>query len=466
MGNINANLFESARLYTEKNFKRKIKCITPEIEIIGKYINIKTPVKWKCTICGNTYEDKPIVLTDGKLCPHCFQPNSKQYKQRQNERLSKIISSVSPNIRISKVPTKINERTKCECMLCGEKFETDVIKLGYIESCPNCEKLRYAKSFTKTHEQFVLEMAQVNPNIKIVGQYMHDGEKIECECGRCKRRWFALPTNLRKSHGCPHCAKTQTSFFEKCLLGFIEKACGVESVSHRDKSAIGKELDIYIDSLKVAIEPGGWDWHKNKINEDKQKHVLCEQRGIKLITVYDNCPLEQPPFQSNSGVVMVYKQNFGAFNYKNDMVYCIKEVFNHIGIPYVFSTTEEESLIKSIKIESKRKSTETVRAELVKISPTVKLVGEFYDTTTPIKCSCSICGHEWESDYDHLIRRKQGCPVCYRERLQRKVRNVDTGEIFESIMAASKSVNLTHAAIRAACTGVVKKCHGYRWEYV
>ena len=66
----------------------------------------------------------------------------------------------------------------------------------------------------------------------------------------------------------------------------------------REKTVIGVELDIYVPDLEVAVEPGQWHWHKNIVAKDWEKHLLCKDKGIKLITIYhyddatvpfDNC---------------------------------------------------------------------------------------------------------------------------------------------------------------------------------
>ena len=48
----------------------------------------------------------------------------------------------------------------------------------------------------------------------------------------------------------------------------------------------------------------------------------------------------------------------------------------------------------------------------------------------------------------------------------KKVRCIDTGQIFESTASAAKSVNVTQSAISNVCRGVRKQCHGFRWEYI
>lgn len=49
----------------------------------------------------------------------------------------------------------------------------------------------------------------------------------------------------------------------------------------------------------------------------------------------------------------------------------------------------------------------------------------------------------------------------------RKVRNLDTGEVFNSIADACRKYGIkNHANIVSACTGRHHTCNGFRWEYV
>ena len=81
-----------------------------------------------------------------------------------------------------------------------------------------------------------------------------------------------MPHNiLTKRSGCPNCSHSATSFIEQFLFLSLQEIFGIGSVLTRDKKTIGKELDIYIPCLKVAIEPGAWYYHKNSIKKDDTK---------------------------------------------------------------------------------------------------------------------------------------------------------------------------------------------------
>lgn len=52
-----------------------------------------------------------------------------------------------------------------------------------------------------------------------------------------------------------------------------------------------------------------------------------------------------------------------------------------------------------------------------------------------------------------------------KKRVFKKVRNVDTGELFANTGDAARAYGLRHSGINAACTGASRTCGGYRWKY-
>lgn len=48
--------------------------------------------------------------------------------------------------------------------------------------CPVCGKKKAIKSETKTLNQFISEIANVNPDIEILGDYKNTHTKIKCKC--------------------------------------------------------------------------------------------------------------------------------------------------------------------------------------------------------------------------------------------------------------------------------------------
>ncbi len=82
---------------------------------------------------------------------------------------------------------------------------------------------------------------------------------------------------------------------------------------------------------------------------------------------------------------------------------------------------------------------------------------------------CSKCGYEYRMSVNDRNNR-HGCSKCANrirgEKQKRKIINLDTNEVFDSIIEASKSVNLSPSAIGKCVSGKQKTSGGYRWKYV
>lgn len=56
----------------------------------------------------------------------------------------------------------------------------------------------------------------------------------------------------------------------------------------------------------MAIEPGAWKWHKNKLESDLGKLKQCEENGIHLLIIYDGCTE-----CCDSDLVISYEEDLG-----------------------------------------------------------------------------------------------------------------------------------------------------------
>ena len=72
------------------------------------------------------------------------------------------------------------------------------------------------------------------------------------------------------------------------------KSMGFDDVVFNDNSIIGLELDIYVPSVKIAIEFNGSYWHSEAIvpkesarNKHFNKMKICERNGIRLIQIFE-----------------------------------------------------------------------------------------------------------------------------------------------------------------------------------
>ena len=110
----------------------------------------------------------------------------------------------------------------------------------------------------------------------------NSGKKVWWKCDK-GHEWQATVASRNYGTGCPIChAERHTSFPEYAIVYYLEKY-GVEAI--QSYKAKGYELDIYIPSIKTAIEYDGAYWHKNKEKKDLEKNLKCKKDGIKLYRI-------------------------------------------------------------------------------------------------------------------------------------------------------------------------------------
>ena len=111
----------------------------------------------------------------------------------------------------------------------------------------------------------------------------------ECVCGRTKE---ILDSNLKayKSLTCGKCS-TRVSIPEKMIFHYLSQYFDDIQEQYRPEFLSGKEIDIFIPSLKVGIEYDGYRWHKN-VDNDIFKNEICRKNGVFIIRIREpRCPI-------------------------------------------------------------------------------------------------------------------------------------------------------------------------------
>jgi len=136
---------------------------------------------------------------------------------------------------------------------------------------------------------------------EMVGEYGGSHEKTEWKCGTCGHTWPALPNSIQQGSWCPHCAHTGPSKAQLEIAAYVKSILPGEEVIVDDKTVLQpyspdpsrpRHLDVYVPSLKKAIEFDGWFWHKSswaierEIPErDAQKDIQCQKAGVNLLRI-------------------------------------------------------------------------------------------------------------------------------------------------------------------------------------
>lgn len=401
------------RTKTHEQFVKELAIKNPSVEIVGAYIGIKSRISARCRKCGHEWDPIADNLLQGNGCPECGGT-----RQRTPEEFVSLMAEMHPRITCLSPYTRAADKVDCRCEECGYEWSPQASSLISGKGCPSC-----AGNAKKTNEQFLLELKIVNPDVIPLEPYIHSTAPIKVECSRCGHIWAATPNNLLRLHRCPSCMKAGTSFMEQCLLVGLRMAFGAKAVLSRDRSAIKRELDIYIPSIKTAIEPGSWAWHSDKLSKDAAKREACHDAGIRIITIYDYYPIgELPPFDFDC---WVYPYDLGSEEGHPTLRSLLIRLLDEFDTDFELSESDWKRIELKASKRSSRRDTYQFIEELAAINPDIEVLGQYRKIHEKIEVRCRKCGGEWFPEPNALLRG-QGCPYCAGKRVRSGVNDLAT----------------------------------------
>ena len=352
-------------------FAEEVKLINPNVILLGKYKRFGDSISCRCSKCGfpgeGVWTIMPQNLLKSNACPNCA--------GRQLNALFRGINDL---------------RSWCE--------NND--RLDILEDW-DYEENKKDPNTPNTPE----EIARSNP-------------RIEChwKCCACGATWTTTAnkrtTPDKKTHNtsnCPRCSKAGTSFTELALIYYLKVL--FPNLIVRDRQQIGKELDIYIPTIKTAIECDGYMYHKNKIEADNIKDDLCKRAGISLIRVRDS---RLPATESATIITSYGIQDYSGFEtaIRQLIMHCGESSIPDINIKRDYGkiiTDYKRSVLKhSLRIEYPDIAAEWHPTKNGVLKPENFTPGEdFYAWW-----KCSKCDHEWQAHIYSRTIGESGCPRC------------------------------------------------------
>lgn len=325
----------------------------------------------------------------------------------------------------------------------------------------------------KTHEQYVKELAEKNPNIEVIGKYKGSNEKIAHRCLIHNIIWDILPYNALKGQGCSQCRyekmqkakyKSHEEYIEelklinpniiplekyvmaktpikhKCLIHNYEwnaeptnilqgkgcPICGREKISNK----LGMTHDQYCEKLN--------DVNSNIIPLEQYINMstpilhLCKTHNIKWKVLplnilkgmgCEKCKIEKISI-SNS---LTHEEYCNMLKKENPFIIPLEKYINcktqikHKCLIHnvVWLTTPDVILqgcgcptCKSEKISEKAtKSNEQYLNEINILKRDVIPLEKYKGSNTAILHKCLICNHEWNITPGNVLYGF-GCPIC------------------------------------------------------
>lgn len=127
-------------------------------------------------------------------------------KRKTQEEFEKELSLVLPNTKVLGNYINMNTKIRFKCLI--HDFEFDAFPQNMLRGhgCRKCGNEKQSKKQTKSHEKFIEDVRNINPNIEIIGEYINVDTKVKARCLIDGYIWDADPRKLLRGVRCSVCA--------------------------------------------------------------------------------------------------------------------------------------------------------------------------------------------------------------------------------------------------------------------
>lgn len=296
---------EKVREKLVKNHEEYVKELfekNPNVEVVEKYIDAKTKILHHCLVHGEYWYTTPTIALQGSGCPKCLKEKiskantltNEEYIQQLKEKNS-IIIPLEPYVNIT---TPIYHK----CLIHDYDWQTTPATVLQGCGCPKCRSEKISVALLKTHEQYVEDLKNTNPDIIVLEKYVDANTPILHKCLLDGNEWLSSPTNILSGTGCPQCTRSKG---EKNIRNWLDNnniAYEVQKRFNDCKDNRSLSFDFYLPNYNLCIEYDG-EQHYRPVNfggvtdekanlnfditvkHDNIKNNYCKNNGISLLRI-------------------------------------------------------------------------------------------------------------------------------------------------------------------------------------
>ena len=294
---------------TTDNYKKKVdKMTNGEFEVIGEYINCKTPILFKHNNKECNYKEfkmTPLDFNKSNIrCPECrkifkrkiFGFTKEEYQKKLNENCNNEIIIIIGDY----INAVTESRFKHITDNCG--FEWNCLPSSMLRKgvyCPKCSNINMKRDSNLFKEE-VYQL--VGNEYEVIGEYVKLHEKIEIKHNICNSLYKVTPAHFLNDRRCPICAESKgEKEIDKVLTQFNiphGKQYTFDDLRGINNGLLKFDIPVFWNeektNLRMLIEYDGI-FHYEKQYEgdgfetiqihDKLKNEYCKLHNIKLIRI-------------------------------------------------------------------------------------------------------------------------------------------------------------------------------------
>ena len=242
----------------------------------------------------------PNNILHGQGCLDCGKEKIGNKFRKTHEQYIKELAEINPNIEA--IGLYVGSMTKIlhRCKIDGCEWYAIPNSILQGCGCPECSIRKQIKRQTKTHDQYIQEVAKISFDIEVIGEYAGDGTPILHKCKIDGHEWMARPGNILQGQGCPKC---NTSKGEKTIANWLNKnniSYEQQKIFDGCRNKLPLPFDFYLTDYNIAIEYngkqhyepvdyfGGKEAFESVVMRDKIKENYCSDNNIHLIKIAYN----------------------------------------------------------------------------------------------------------------------------------------------------------------------------------
>lgn len=249
------------------------------------------------------------------------------------------------------------------------------------------------------------KLAEISPDIRIIGSYCGSSSPLLCLCKQCKHRWSPSWNSLKQGVGCPHCAvanskrKQSLTISEvRTKLRVINPTIAIVGGTYDNNSSvlecICRECERLFKSTWSKLGQGygcPTCWHERVAKE--QRLSLSTIRA-KLQRISPNIEILATSYQSN-----------------NQPLACRCLRCQHEWSP-PWQTLRKGVGCPKCNHSNPPLSTREVQLQVQQLHPQIMIVNEYTGYRDALQCKCNVCGHDFTTSLYNVRRYQSGCPYC------------------------------------------------------
>lgn len=200
-----------AKKKTKEEYVEQLKIKNPDIELVGDYIDDHTKTLHCCNKHNVLCDLSPNKALQGRGCKECGKEKYKSKRGKSEVQYIEELLIKNPAIKLR--GNYINNNTPVEhyCETHDILFNIRPYDALHGKGCKMCKSDKLRAKLLKPEEEYIKELANKNPNAKLVGKYLGMDVATEHKCLIHNVVWMALPHNVLYGKGCCYCLSEKIS---------------------------------------------------------------------------------------------------------------------------------------------------------------------------------------------------------------------------------------------------------------